>query len=287
MATQFGQETQTEAAQRMYNARAPNYDASWHGAYSRRFIAHAPLRPNDRVLDLCCGTGGEAFLAAELVGEQGRVVAVDVTEGMLARLRERQAREPVLGRRITVVQHDVTDLSRAVLLLEDGGGLFDAVLCSTAFVLLGEPGRVVAHWKEFLRPGGVMVIDVTHERNLRAGLVLEEVAREMGVERFPSRRGWIKSEASFREVLEAQGLRVERVSLVENISGKGTQYHGVEEADRIFEQTVNSSLTENVASDDFKAKARPLFRREWERIAVDGKVEDVDSLYVYVARKPE
>lgn len=33
--------------------------------------------------------------------------------------------------------------------------------------------------------------------------------------------------------------------------------------------------------------AKPLFRQEWERIAVGGKVEITEVSYVYIARKPE
>lgn len=285
MSTLFGTESQQDSAQRMYSARATTYEDSWHPRHSRRFTAGAPLKPGDRVLDLCCGTGLEAFLAAEAVGEEGRVVGVDVTEAMLRELQARQEREPILGERISTVLHDVTDLSG----LEAQGvekGLFDVILCSCAFVLFHEPSRVVAHWREFLRPGGVMVIDVTHELNLRPAIALEEVAREMGAA-WPSNRLWIKSRQSFADILEANGMRVESVTLLEDVSGKGTRFHGVDDADGLFETLVNSSLTVHAASEDFRARARPLFRRRWEQMAVDGTIEESDSLYLYVARKAE
>lgn len=157
MAASFGTETQNQSAQRMYNARASNYKESWHPDYSRRFISLVPIRAGDRVLDLCCGTGLEALLAADLVGENGEVVGVDVSSGMLEQLRERQRREPELGGRIRVVHHDVSDLETVV---GADKGSFDVVLCSCAFVLFEDPVGVVAHWKEYLRSGGVMAIDI-------------------------------------------------------------------------------------------------------------------------------
>lgn len=284
MLSQFGVETQNESAQRMYNARATNYEDSWHPGYSRRFIAHAPLIQGDRVLSLCCGTGLDAFLAAELVGDEGEVVGIDVSSGMLEQLRQRQKREAQIGSRIKVIHHDVTDLNG----LASKGvkqGSFDAILCSCAFVLFADPARVVAHWKGYLKPGGVMIIDITHEKNMRSGTVLETVAKAMGI-KFPSNRIWIKSQDSFKAVLEAQGLQVEKVSLIENIAGKGTQFHGVEDADSHFDFITSSSLTQLSASDEFKIKAKPLFREAWKDAAVNGKVEDSDALYLYVARKP-
>lgn len=260
------------------------------------------MRKGDRVLDLCCGTGGEAFLAAEAVGEQGRVVAVDVTEGMLAVLKERQQQQPQLGQRITVFRHDVTDLdglaaATAAAAASTGGevvvakGTFDVLLCSTAFVLLQNPAKVVAQWAEYLRPGGHMVIDIPHEHNLRAGRVLENVVRHQLHEGFPSNRSWVESQESFQRILEegaGNELRVEAVHVLENITGHGTRYFGVEEAESMFEQTMETSLTAGtVLKEGFKERVRPLFVKAWEEAAVDGKVENVDVLYVYVVRKTE
>lgn len=283
MAQEFGTETQPQSARRMYNTRAPNYEDSWHPDYSQRFMALVPLCPGDRVLDLCCGTGLEAFIAAEKVGEKGEVVGVDVSGGMLSQLRERQSREPDLGGQIRTLQHDVTNLTGLAPEIERES--FDAILCSCAFVLFEDSAAVVAHWREYLKPGGLMAIDVTHERNLRPGLVLEQVARRMGA-KFPSNRLWIQSIDSFKEVLEGQGLVVEKAVALDRQSGKGSVFYGVEEADAQFDYVVNSPLTENSVSESFKTEAKPLFREEWAKVAVDGKVESVDVSYAYVARKP-
>lgn len=283
MAASFGTEAQTQSAQRMYNARASNYEDSWHPDYSRRFVSLVPLKAGDRVLDLCCGTGLDAFLAADIVGEDGEVIGVDVSSGMLEQLRERQQREPELGERIKALHRDVTDLEGLAAVTK---GSFDAILCSCAFVLFDDPAGVVAHWKEYLKPGGIMAIDVPHEWSLRPGLVLERIAKKIGV-RYPSNRAWIYSIESCKVILEWQGMKVVSAVRLSNISGKESTFYGVDEADEQYDNIVNSSLTQNAVSDDFKVKARPLFRQEWERIAVDGKVEVTNVSYVYIARKPE
>lgn len=46
-----------------------------------------PLQPGDRVLDLGCGAGVDAILAALLVGPEGRVVGLDLVPEMLDRAR--------------------------------------------------------------------------------------------------------------------------------------------------------------------------------------------------------
>ncbi len=47
-----------------------------------------PLGQDDRVVDVGSGAGFDAFVAAELVGPDGRVVGVDMTPEMLAKSRE-------------------------------------------------------------------------------------------------------------------------------------------------------------------------------------------------------
>jgi 16S rRNA (cytosine967-C5)-methyltransferase len=49
-------------------------------------------KPGERILDLCAGAGGKALQLSEVAGGQAEVVATDVSEAQLARLRENLAR---------------------------------------------------------------------------------------------------------------------------------------------------------------------------------------------------
>jgi SAM-dependent methyltransferase len=52
-------------------------------------IGHLALAPSMKVLDAGCGPGRLTLPAAEAVGPQGEVLAVDIQEEMLARVREK------------------------------------------------------------------------------------------------------------------------------------------------------------------------------------------------------
>src|SRR4029453_8672518 len=54
------------------------------GPWGPRVVELAALRPGLRVLDVACGTGLVARLAAQAVGVDGRVAALDLNPGMLA-----------------------------------------------------------------------------------------------------------------------------------------------------------------------------------------------------------
>src|SRR5207247_10699223 len=77
-----------DAVRRMFDRIAPVYDAMNRVMTAgldqrwRRLTAQAVVRPGDRVLDACCGTGDLA-LAAEKAG--GRVTGLDFSERMLER----------------------------------------------------------------------------------------------------------------------------------------------------------------------------------------------------------
>ncbi|KAI1267813.1 S-adenosyl-L-methionine-dependent methyltransferase [Xylariaceae sp. FL1019] len=296
--------SQSQAAQLMYDTRAPQYENSWHPAFSARLMRLVSARPGDRVLVLACGSGLESFIAADLVGPGGEVVGVDISAGMLTQARTRQAAEADIGRRITFLSGDVTDLGAVAGLRERKEGEagekgFDIVICSSAFVLFEDPAAVVRGWRSWLKSGngkeeqtgsgngggdgGRLVIDITHECNLVPGLVIEKVARDMGV-RWPSNRLWIKGRESFRHILEAEGYVVERIEVVDGVADLEVTSYGVDEADRQFEEVTKSAAMRWIWEGQDMQRARRLFGEEWRRIAVDGRVEVSDKVYVYIAR---
>lgn len=52
-------------------------------------VTAIPVRPGDRVLDVCCGAGGSALPAARAAGATGHVDAVDLSPGLVGLGRER------------------------------------------------------------------------------------------------------------------------------------------------------------------------------------------------------
>jgi len=70
-----------------------------------RTLLHRPeclfdglVREGQTVMDIGCGMGHFSLGLARMVGEAGRVIAVDVQEGMLRRVRQRAARAGLLDR---------------------------------------------------------------------------------------------------------------------------------------------------------------------------------------------
>lgn len=189
--------------------------------------------------------------------------------------------------RIHYIRHDMTFLSD-IPKLQDMRGRFDVITCASAFVLLSDPRKAIAEWAKWLRPGGRLVVDSTHPYNLRAGVVMEAVAGKLGVQ-LPYERSWMTDEQEFRRVVKSgEFFEVQNVELVEQ-TGEGTKYHDsdVEEADRQFEKLAGLKAYEALsAREGDRARAKSLFRKEWAAGAnADGKVEDVDGVYVMIANR--
>lgn len=55
-------------------------------------VQMAGIRPGDLVVDVCASPGGKTILAAELAGKEGKVIAGDVSEGKVERIRENVTR---------------------------------------------------------------------------------------------------------------------------------------------------------------------------------------------------
>lgn len=146
------------------------------------------IRDGMTVADFGCGPGFFARTAADLVGPNGTVIAIDIQDGMLAMLRERIAGTPIEPRirphlcdphRLGIsdpldlvysfyVMHEVPDRERVIRefcdLVKPGGGIFlmDFVvtMSRSAFealerLVVQEGFRAIARPRHFLSRGVV------------------------------------------------------------------------------------------------------------------------------------
>jgi ubiquinone/menaquinone biosynthesis C-methylase UbiE len=275
-------ERQSANAIKFYEAKSRDYDHSWHVDFTKRFASYLDIQEGHDVLDLACGTGLLTFLLAEKVGATGRVVGVDVTPGMLAIARRKKEHGDDKYSNVSLYQGDILHLDET-----DGlqGRTFDVITVCSALVLFPDPKAAIEHWSKYLKPGGVLAADATHPRNLVSGMVLERVARRLGLA-IPYNRSWSRSESTLSKMLESAGLQVESVVTVHNQAGYGKRDYDIDQWDDFFvENVIVKDVARTFASNDIRVKAQGVYKEEWGKLAVDGKVEEIDAVFLGIARR--
>src|SRR5262245_37315777 len=117
-------------------------------------LAAARLAPGERVIDIACGTGMVTLPAARAVGPAGRVLATDISQGMVDDTARRCADQGLDN--VDVQRRDAEDLGPL-----DG---FDVAVCSLGLMYVPDPAAAAAEMARVLRPGGRAVAAVWGER---------------------------------------------------------------------------------------------------------------------------
>mgnify|MGYP001316080616 CR=1 FL=1 len=126
----------------------PRHDY-WSTPFAETLLAHLDLRPGLSLLDVASGHGIPAFYLAEQLGPTGRVVAIDLSAGQVARARAIQ------GRELPWLSFECMDL-RA---LPHDLPLFDRITGNLS-VMFFRPDRFAAlrGLVSYLKPGGQLVL---------------------------------------------------------------------------------------------------------------------------------
>jgi SAM-dependent methyltransferase len=116
---------------------------------ARFIVDHLGLEPGMRALDAGCGPGRLTIPLAEAVGPEGEVVALDLQEGMLERVRQKAAEAGL---------ENVRTLHAAL----GAGALpaerFDRAVLVTVLGEIPDPAPALREIHDALRPGGLLSV---------------------------------------------------------------------------------------------------------------------------------
>jgi ubiquinone/menaquinone biosynthesis C-methylase UbiE len=132
---------------------------------TRIILLEAGLRPGQTFLDVGAGTGYFVFPASEIVGEKGKVIAVDVSDEMLSEIEKR------------ALTKGVNNIETRKSMEYDVGiepGVIDTALMSAVLHEIDEKERFLAMVGNVLKPGGSLCVVEWVKKIMSMGPPLED-----------------------------------------------------------------------------------------------------------------
>jgi demethylmenaquinone methyltransferase/2-methoxy-6-polyprenyl-1,4-benzoquinol methylase len=153
---QVPENEKVQYVRRHFNSVAECYDLmntilsfGIHYLWKRTAIRALKLKPGDRVLDVCGGTGDLAILAASQVGQTGEVILYDINRDMIL-AGKTQENHLTIRKRIQYVQGDIEAMS-----FPDNSA--DAVMVGFGIRNVTHMDKGFKELYRVLKPGGAML----------------------------------------------------------------------------------------------------------------------------------
>ncbi len=137
-----------------YDFISPLYDigSTGSGGPRRQAVAQLRLSPGDVVLDLACGTGLNFPYIQAGIGEQGLLIGLDYSSGMLAKARRKAQRRG--WENVRLIQADAGTLSADLLKEKAGVERVDKLICTLGLTVIPEWELAFGRAWALLKPGG-------------------------------------------------------------------------------------------------------------------------------------
>jgi ubiquinone/menaquinone biosynthesis C-methylase UbiE len=121
-----------------------------------KLVAMAALKLNERIIDIASGTGLVSFRVADITGENGFVLATDISDGMV-KIGNDMVRQKNLSnirfQRMDAEELDVADEQ------------YDVALCALGLMYVPDPVKALKEMYRVIKPGGRATAAVWGQRD--------------------------------------------------------------------------------------------------------------------------
>lgn len=140
-----------QAVTQVFNLVAKLYDnpsLRFFPVCADKIVDYAKIKRGQKVLDIATGTGMVAIAAAQAIGDEGRIQAIDLSENMIE-----QAEENLQRAGLSNVDFHVMDGEE----LEFKNNYFDVITCSYGLFFMPDMSAALQTWLRVLKPGGKVI----------------------------------------------------------------------------------------------------------------------------------
>jgi len=221
------------------------------------------LKPDggQTVLELAAGMGDTGFVAAKLLGPEGRLISTDFAPEMVSRAERRATELGISNAEFRVLNAEAMDLESESV---------DGVMCRWGYMLMGDPAAALGETRRVLRSGGRLVFSVFAgpDKNPWAALPAKALIEE----------GLMQAPAPGSPGIMALGSRDRLENLVR---GAGFAEHTIEDVPLTWRfesfDVYWQFLTEVAGAIAMLIAALPAAKQSTAREAIKRAVADFDS----------
>lgn len=174
---------------------------------ARRLVEVANIESNEIILDVATGTGHSAIAIANLVGEKGKVIGIDIAADMLE-----VARANITKASLNNIELQLGDAEN--LSFEDG--CFDRVVCASGIFFLPDMLAGLKEWRRVTRSGGVVAFSSFGETafNPMREMYANRIQNNYGVVLPPS-RGFqrLNTIQKCQDLMQQAGFNLENIEV--------------------------------------------------------------------------
>jgi ubiquinone/menaquinone biosynthesis C-methylase UbiE len=235
-------------------------------------IHHAAIRPGERVLDVACGTGVVARLAAQQVGATGSVAGLDVNLGMLSVARS--ATPPELPIEWLEGSAEATKLPDTS---------FNVVLCQMGLEFMPDKKAALREMWRVLVRGGRLILNVPGPTPELFAIMADALEQHISVES----AGFVRQVFSLHDTAEIQNLIIGASFHAVSVQSETKSLRLPEPGTFLWQYVYSTPLAGAVAQVD--QERRSLLEQDivskWQRFVKDDAMVLEVRIVVATARK--
>lgn len=252
-----------------------DYDNNFRYRSANPLVELAQLQSGQKILDVATGTGIVAIAAAQIVGNKGKVIGVDISMGMLSQAQRKI--EAASLQNIELIEADADHLNFS-------NNSFDVIFCSSAIPWFSDIPGVLRSWYRFLKKDGLVAFSCIAEKAYTTSIVYRAVSQRNGIP-ISNVNELLGTSEKCRQLLQETGFV--------NIEIKQEQfgdYISLDDMESWWDRNLNNALGKPLLQLDPEKleQCKAEYIAELEALATDkGIWNDITTFFVLARKKAD